>query len=512
MKGILWITIALVIPSFIIFYGYRRIQDSSPEQYAGVIYGKEISFRQYHNSLNWVRTMAFMKYGSKLNEVEKFLNLEEEARQNLVLLEYAGLEKVSVSNNELASFISSIPVFKKNGEFDPETYHDVLRYGLGITPDYFENGIRNSLCISEIKQNISDAAKVTGQELKQYYGYINEKAKVKYTIFRSSDFEKDVNITEEQIKKYFEANRNEFKEPEMVKFQYVFFDCNPDTIKVDDSEIKDYYSKNSGNYKDPDDESKVIPLTKVRKDIEKKIKIRKAREKADEEVETLITMLEQDEKDWDELEAKESEFMAKGNSTEDIPPECIEAAFSLEKGEISNLIETEKGYFIVKPVNRKAEHIPGDYKFAADAVKEKIMRIEAVNLARSKAEKCLSKVKQSRDMESTAKEYSKKVTGTELFTRFEYVKELGIAQDFKHITFNLTKDSPFAIAPVNSGFCVLELVERKGADMEIFEKEKEKLMSFLLDEKKQRIFNDWYTILKEKAQVTFTVRDDTPRL
>ncbi|MCK4307813.1 peptidyl-prolyl cis-trans isomerase, partial [candidate division WOR-3 bacterium] len=424
----------------------------------------EISFRQYHNSLNWVRTMAFMKYGSKLKEVEKFLNLEEEARQNLVLLEYAGLEKMSVSNNELASFISSIPMFKKNGEFDQETYRNVLRYGLGITPDYFENGIRNSLCISEIKQNISDTAKVTGQELKQYYGYINEKAKVKYTIFRFSDFEKDVNITEKQIKKYFEANRNEFKEPETVKFQYVFFDRNPDTIK------------------------------------------------ADEEMETLITMLEQDEKDWDELEVKESEFMAKGNSTEDIPPECIEAAFSLETGEISDLIETEKGYFIIKPVNRKAEHIPGNYKFAADAVKEKIMRIEAVNLARSKAEKCLSKVKQSRDMASAAKEYSKKVTGTELFTRFEYVKELGIAPDFKRITFNLTKDSPFAIAPVNSGFCVLELVERKGADMEIFEKEKEKLMSFLLDEKKQRIFNDWYTILKEKAQVTFPVRNDTSRL
>ena len=40
----------------------------------------------------------------------------------------------------------------------------------------------------------------------------------------------------------------------------------------------------------------------------------------------------------------------------------------------------------------------------------------------------------------------------------------------------------------------------------------EKLMSFFLDEKKQRIFNDWYTILKEKAHVTFTVRDDMPRL
>lgn len=512
MKGMLWITIALVIPSFIIFYGYKRVQGGSPEQYAGVIYGKEISFRQYHNSLNWVRTMAFMKYGNKLNEVEKFLNLEEEARQNLVLLEYAGLEKVSVSNNELVSFISSIPVFKKNGEFDQETYHNVLRYSLGITPDYFENGIRNSLCISEIKQNVSDAAKVTGRELKQYYGYINEKAKVKYIIFKSSDFEKDVNPTEDEIKKYFEANRSEFKKPETVKFQYVFFYCNPDSIKVNDSEIKDYYFKNSANYKDPDDESKVTPLTKVRKDIETKIKIRKAMDKADEEGETLLTMLEQDEKDWDKLEIKESEFMAKGDSTENISPECIETAFSIETGEISDLIETEKGYFIIKPVDRKAEHIPGDYKFAADAVKGKIMRIEAVNLARSKAEKCLSKVKQAMDMESVAKEYSKKVTGTEFFTRFEYVKELGIATNFKRITFNLTKDSPFAIAPVNSGFCVLELVERKSADMEVFEKEKEKLMSFFLDEKKQRIFNDWYTILKDKAQVTFTSRDDTSSL
>ncbi len=426
MKGILWITIALVIPSFVIFYGYRRVRSSSSTEYAGVIYGRKIPYRQYYNSLNWAKTMAFMKYGSKLNEIEKFLNLEEEAKQDIVLLEYAESEKAAVSDNELVSFISSIPMFKKDGKFDQETYHNVLRYGLGITPDYFENGLRNSLCVSEIKQNISDAAKVTLQELKQYYGYVNGKVKVKYIIFRSSDFEKDVSITEEQIKRYFEANKSEFREPERVKFQYVFFYCSPDSIKVDNSEVKDYYLKNSGNYKDPDDESKVMPLNKVREDIEKKIKIRKAMEKADEEGETLLTMLEQDEKDWDELEIKESEFMAKGSSTEGIPPECIEAAFSVETGEISDLIETEKGYFIIKAVGKKVEHIPGDFKSVADRVKKRIREIEAAKLAQSKAERCLSKLKQGENMEPVAKEYSKKVTGTELFTRFGYIKELAI--------------------------------------------------------------------------------------
>jgi peptidyl-prolyl cis-trans isomerase D len=504
MRGILWVTIAMVIPSFLIFYGYRRIHGTPAQQFAGEIYGRKIPLRKYRESLHWTRTMALMRYGSRFKEIEKFLNLEQEAWQNLVLLEYAGLKGLTVTDYELISLIKSFPAFHKDGGFDTDTYQRTLQYAFGITPDYFESGIKNSLYISKLKDTITDGVKVTDQELRQYHRYMNEKVRAKYILFASSDFLKEANVTEQQIKDYFNSHRNEFREPEKVKLEYVFFQPKPKSTRVNEAEIEHYYLRNSNRFKDPKDENKILPVEKVRDEIAQELRIRKAREKTEEEGEALLSLLEEGMKNWNELNVTQTDFLEKNVRVEGLPSACIEAAFPLETGEISDLVQTENGFFIIKLISRRSSRLPTDYRQAAGRVEEKVRQIEAEKLTQSRAEKCLVRLKEEKNIAAVAREYSKQAVDTGFFTRPGYIESLGIAPEFRRTAFSLTKSNPFASAPVTSGFCVLAFEERESPDKDDFEKEKEKekLITILLAEKKQNILRDSFRLLEEEGHVS----------
>lgn len=502
MRGILWITIAMVIPSFVIFYGYRRIHGSPAQQFAGEIYGRKIPLHGYRESLRWTQTMALMRYGNRFKEIEKFLNLEQEAWQNLVLLEYAGLKDLTVTDYELISLIKSFPAFHKDGKFDTDTYQRTLRYAFGMTPDYFESGIRNSLCISKLKDAITDGVKITDQELRQYHRYMNEKVRAKYILFASSDFLKEVNVTDQQIRDYFDGHRDEFREPEKVKMEYVFFQPKPGDIHVSKAEIEHYYAGNSKRFKDSEDENKVLPIEKVRDKILQELKMRKAREKAEEEGEYLLSLLEEGMKDWNELDVTHTDFLEKNVRAEGLPSACIEAAFSLEIGEISDLTQTENGFFVIKLVSRKASRLPTNHRQAADRVAEKVRQTEAEKLAQSRTEKCLTRLKEKKNIAAVAREYSKQAADTGFFTRPGYIENLGIAPEFRRAAFSLTKSNPFASAPVTSGFCILAFEERGNSDEDAFKKEEEKLRAILLAEKKQNILTDSFRLLEKEGHVS----------
>lgn len=514
MKGILWATIAIIIPSFVFFYGYRRTRGTSPQQFAGEIDGRKIPLHEYLSCLRWVKTVALMQYGKQFENIAKFLNLEEEAWKNTILLRHAKLESIKVSDDELASLIRTLPIFHKDGKFNKETYKNVLLYALNVSPDYFEEGLRKSLCISRLRHNVTDGVKVSHQELKQHYRFLNEKVKIKYVLFRSKDFEKEVSMTEKQIRDYFESHREEFREPPKVKFQYILLKPAGEEIHVTDSEIEDYYSTNIERYKNPEDKNKTIPLKKVKGEIKDELQNKKAMEKVEEDGEELLSMLEEGEKKWRDLPVKETDFMGKNSKVENLPQKCIDTSFSLEIGETSNLLRTKDGFYITKLVEKKESHLPENFKDVIKKIEEKLKGTESKKLARSKAEKLFTRLEDQKKKKKTiqshfssvAKEYSKEVMDTDFFTRNGYIKGLGMVPEFRHEAFTLSENKPSSLAAVPSGFCVLIFQERKDIEEDKFEEEKSQLKAALLSQKREMAFQDWFWLLKEKSKASYYQR------
>ena len=152
MKRVLWVLAIIIIPAFVL-WGAGGLRESGTN-YAGVIFGKKVSFEKYRASYDAAKNVALLTYGSSFFELRDQLNLEATAWERLIMLEEAKRLRLKVSDDEVVARIAALPVFRgKGGYFNPQNYDAILRNTLRTTPRSFEEDIRQSLLIEKLIRN-----------------------------------------------------------------------------------------------------------------------------------------------------------------------------------------------------------------------------------------------------------------------------------------------------------------------------------------------------------------------
>jgi len=209
-----WIVLAaIIIPAFAL-WGFggamRSRQESAP---IGKIFGHNISSLEYNKSLSAVKTSALMQFGDKLPEVEKYLNLESQAWERLVLLYEAKKRRINVSDKEVIETIQNTPYFRDKKGFNNKTYAEILRYVFRLQARTYEEQIRQSLILSKLYSQITKDLKLSDEQIRQEYLKINQELNIDYIASLFAEFAKTVNPDEKEISEYFEKNKPMFKEP-----------------------------------------------------------------------------------------------------------------------------------------------------------------------------------------------------------------------------------------------------------------------------------------------------------
>ncbi|MDF2548337.1 MAG: hypothetical protein K0R93_3235 [Anaerosolibacter sp.] len=200
--------------------------------------------------------------------------------------------------------------------------------------------------------------------------------------------------TEQQaeIKKFFEENKidESFIKDQIRTELYVktFREEAEKELGLDDKKLEDYYNKNIDAYKDVqvkashilfktvDDQRKPLPADQVKKAEETANEVLK-RVKNGEDFAKLATEFSED--PGSAQQGGDLGYFGRGMMV----PEFEETSFSLQPGEISELVKTEFGYHIIKVVDKKSEQksfedvkeeIRG--KLIEDGINEKIESIK----------------------------------------------------------------------------------------------------------------------------------------
>ncbi len=135
----IWIGLALVIVPAFVFWGFgSALRSGSKENVAGTLYGKNISIQDFRQALEATKNQAIIQFGDKFQEVQKYINFEDQAWERLILLHEAGRRGISASDKEVGELVSSYPFFQKNGQFDNRTYQEMLQYVFHTQPRAFE--------------------------------------------------------------------------------------------------------------------------------------------------------------------------------------------------------------------------------------------------------------------------------------------------------------------------------------------------------------------------------------
>ncbi len=158
------ITIMIII-SFV-FWGIGP-KDNPDVAYAARVEDIRITLNDYWRAYDNEYKRLSEQYPDK-EEIEK-LNVPTRVINSLinrnVLLIAAQKAGIKVTEKEIQEAIINTPYFQRDGAFDQNVYKRALKLSR-ITPQEFENSLRNDLIITKMSQLISETAELSSEELK----------------------------------------------------------------------------------------------------------------------------------------------------------------------------------------------------------------------------------------------------------------------------------------------------------------------------------------------------------
>jgi parvulin-like peptidyl-prolyl isomerase len=453
-----WIVLAILIVPAFIFWGSSSVLDQKGNSgIAGRIFGKGVSFLEYGDSLQAVRNQALIQFGENFQEVQKYMNLEAQAWERLILLHEAKKYKINVSDAEVVEAIESYPFFQRKDRFDNKTYLEMLRYVFHAQPRAFEEQTRNNLILSKFFERVTDKITIDEKEVKAEYKKANEEVSLHYLAELYAEFAKGIEPTEQEVKDFFTGNQLEFKQPLSFSLEYV----------VSDSELK---------------------LKKLRGSLDSRSDFAKAAQAAG-------------------LELKETGLFAQTDPIPEIgwSPEILGLLSQMKINEFTPLITAEKKFFLLRLKEKKEAYIP-EFEKIKEKAKDRLIRERTEKAAKEKTEACLAELKKlyqanqkPADFNRLAAQFGLKANSTELFKFGSYIEGLGSSDPFWLAAQGLKEGDFSEIIATPSGLFIVRLKSRIPVDEKKFEEEKETFTKKALLQKKQESFMNFLEELKKKA-------------
>lgn len=468
-----WIIVfflGLIIVSFVLFLGGIQLFEP-PRETIGEVNGEAITAREfeihYQRLLNLYRNVF---RGSLTPELIQNLGLrgavlEELVERRLVLQEARRLG-LKVSDEELIEAIARVPDFQVDGRFSKNRYLQILRLHR-LTPEQFEEERREALTVQKLYDLVHDSVQLSEAELEGRYRLENEKIELYFVRLSAGDFLGQVKVSEEEIKSYYEKNRESFREPLKLQVEYLVYPLEYffPKIQVSEREVKEYYERyRDTRFREP-------PAVRLRHIL---VRVGAEKEKARAKAESALREARAG-RDFGELAKKLSEdpsaprggdigWLSKGQ----LLPPLDRAAFALKKGEVSDVVETSLGYHILKAEDVRAEKTKSLEEARGEivrAIRAERGRNEALKAADSDREKALS----GTSLSQLAKERGLVLRVSPFFSRFEAVEGVGQVEEFNKTAFSLGLEEVSPPVEGPKGYYLLKVAGRKEPSIPAFE-------------------------------------------
>ena len=166
---------------------------------------------------------------------------------NLIVLRHEA-ERLGIqpAESEIVETVKNFPAFHGASGFDPAKYDDVERAilpSLGFTDEQLRELARDELCLKRIKEVVASGVSLPESESKSNYEQLYGKNFVSVVRVHSADFLKEIKVSDDDVKKYYEAHKAELKSEEKRKVEFVRLALSEEQKKLKDKERIDALQK-----------------------------------------------------------------------------------------------------------------------------------------------------------------------------------------------------------------------------------------------------------------------------
>jgi peptidyl-prolyl cis-trans isomerase D len=267
---------------------------------------------------------------------------------------------VNVTPDEETERIKQIvPAAWSGNTWLKDRYTQEVQTRTGLSVPEFETALRDDMLSTKMRQVVTGGLTVTPGEVARKFQLQNEKIKVDYVVVKPSDLASTIHPSDADLQTYFQKNSSKYQIPEKRTARYALLDLMKlrASTKISDDELRTYYNAHLDEYKVP---NRVHPehilFKTVGKTDAEAAEIRKQAEdvlkqaKKGSNFEDLAKKYSED--DGSKPKGGDLGWIVEGQTV----PEFQQAAFSLPKGQISDLVKTQYGFHIIKVLDRETAH------------------------------------------------------------------------------------------------------------------------------------------------------------
>src|SRR5689334_16870688 len=118
---------------------------------------------------------------------------------------------------ELRSLIGDIPAFKdEKGQFSPQRYRELLN-AQGMTEGSFEASMRKDMIINRNRELFAGTAFLPNAVVERLYKLRKQQREVSQVVLEPAQYAGQVKVSDDEVKAYYNAHKQEFELPEKVK-------------------------------------------------------------------------------------------------------------------------------------------------------------------------------------------------------------------------------------------------------------------------------------------------------
>ena len=460
-KGWLKWSLALVVLAFIAFYIPSFLSDPAvggvgvpPGEVIAEVEGREVTAGQFlllYNSQMQAYRTAYG--GSMSDEILRQLGIDQQILQQMIdeqaALTEAERHDITVSDEELAQQIFSMPGLQEDGRFvGEERYELILRSQLPpLTKGIFEENLRRSLMIDKLRAALTDWMTVSDAEVEREFTLQNEKVKLQVVALTADRFRDEVTVTDADIASYFDMHEADYlvDEQRTVRMLLLDRDQAQAALTVLPADLQRYYNNNISQYQTPEEiRASHILLNTAGKEEDA------VRAQAEDLLKQLVAGA-----DFAMLAAEFSEDAGTATNGGDLDyfsrgrmvPEFETAAFALEPGQTSDIVQTQYGFHIIKLVDKKPA-VTQPFADVRPQIEDLLKRQRADQQIAARASDFAGRIDDPANLDAVASSAGLTVSDTDFFGRGDPIPGLGVAPQVALVAFQL--DDGQVSAPIPS--------------------------------------------------------------
>jgi len=394
--------------------------------------------------------------------------------------------------------------FFPDGKFIGQEEYENLLQRNDLTVAQFEQSEKDRILIRKLQALVSSSAFVGDAEVRDEFIRRNTKVKFEYAVVTQADILKGLHPADAELKAYYESHKAAYNNsiPEKRQIKYVVVDSAKiaAAATATDQDLQAYYDQHRDEYRVPEQVKVSHILIKTPLPAPGAKEDEKAMADARAKAEGVLKELKAG-GDFSKLAEKYSDDPGSAKSGGELGwigrgrtvPEFEKAAFSLGKGQTSDLVKSSYGFHIIRVEDKHDAHLKTLAEVKSE-IEEKVKQQKTARATEAAANALLSQARTDGFDKAAAAKGQTAVT-TEFFGRTDNLPGLAANPQFMEAVFNEAEKAPPDVVQVPQGYVVFQLLAIKPPATPTFEEIRSRVESefkneraaFLLQQKTQEL-------------------------